>query len=467
MIHPCLNHLFNKGYLKPITLEKQNHKIMRKSILTLATLCLLIASCSKNESSKSTAPFTAAATPPITGSSFSVSVPSIPAGTFNITSYGASTGSSDNATAIKNAIAAASTAGGGTVVVPSGTFLCGPIALKNNVALQLSSGAVLKALAYGTYPGSGSTAAVAPLIDLGGLTNVAINGSGTIDGQGSAWWTAYNASKVARPGMISFASANTVEISGIKIQNAPNVHISVGKNCNSTTISGVTLSSPSTSPNTDGIDTWSTNINIINCNISDGDDNIAMDSNSEYVTITGCTFGTGHGLSIGSYASNVDHITVNNCTFNGTDNGVHIKSNRTRSGTVQYLTYSNLTMTNVANPINLCEYYPDNTIPSTASGDTAQPITATTPVWKHIILQNITATGATTAGLLWAVPEKAMTDLTFDNVKITATKGMTANFINGASFINGSKITVSSGNAFVSTYNSTITGINLTTGAAQ
>jgi polygalacturonase len=74
-------------------------------------------------------------------------------------------------------------------------------------------------------------------------------------------------------------------------------------------------------------------------------------------------------------------------------------------------------------------------------------------------------TGASRAGVLWAVPEKAMTDLTFDNVKITATKGLTANYINGAAFINGSRITVSSGNAFISTYSSTITGINVTTGA--
>jgi len=449
---------------------------MKKTILTMAAVCLLMASCSKkDESSTIAAPAPATTTPasnPPILSTFSVSTPSIPAGTFNITSYGASTGSSNNTTAVQNAINAASTAGGGTVVVPSGTFLCGPIALKNNVGLQLSSGSTLKVLAYGTYPGSGGTASVAPFINLGGLTNVMISGSGTIEGQGSAWWSAYTTSKaagaaIARPAMIGFTSASTVEISGITIQNAPNGHIGIGQNNNSVTVSGVTLSSPSTSPNTDGIDVWATNVNITNCNISCGDDNIAMNSNSEYVTITGCTFGTGHGLSIGSYAANVDHITVNSCTFNGTDNGVHIKSNRTRSGTVQYLTYSNITMTNVADPINLCEYYPDNTIPSTASGDTAQPITSTTPVWKHITLQNITATGATTAGILWAVPEKPMVDLVFDNVKITATKGMTANFINGASFINGSKITVSSGNAFVSTYNSTITGINLTTGAAQ
>ena len=444
---------------------------MRKPILTLAAVCLIFASCSKKEDSLSAIPASPASKS--SSSVLAVSVPNIPAGTFNVTSYGASTGSSNNATAIQNAINAAFTAGGGTVVVPSGTFLSGPVALKNNVGLQLSSGTILKAVAYGTYPGSGGTADVAPFIGLSGLTNVKVSGPGIIEGQGAAWWSAYNTSKaagaaIARPAMFGFDGANTVEISGVTIQNAPNSHIGVGKNNNSVTISGVTINSPSNSPNTDGIDTWSPNINITNCNISCGDDNIAMNNNSKYITITGCTFGAGHGCAIGSYATNIDHITVDNCTFNGTDNGIRMKTNRTRGGTVQYLTFSNLTMTNVLSALSLSEYYPDNTLPSSPSADPGQAITSTTPIWKHMVFRNITVTGASKAGIMWAVTEKPMMDLVFDNVKITANTGLTANFVDGASFINGSRITVSSGNAFISTYGSTnITGINLITGAAQ
>ncbi len=439
----------------------------------MASLCLILAACSKKDE-QSVLQNSTNSSKNQDGKVAAVYTPTIPAGTFNVTSYGASTSSSNNTTAIQNAINAASAAGGGTVVVPSGTFLCGPLKLKNNVGLELSSGTILKALAYGTYPGSGGTADLDALIDFSGVTNSKISGAGIIEGQGAAWWSAYNTSKasgaaIARPGMVGMnGGASTIEISGIKIQNAPNNHIGIGKNNNSVTVSGVTISSPSNSPNTDGIGVWSPNVNILNCNISCGDDNIAMNSNSKYVTITGCTFGAGHGLAIGSYAANIDHITVDNCTFNGTGNGVRMKSNRTRSGTVQYLTYSNLTMTNVSNPFFICEYYPDNTIPSSPSGDTAQPITSTTPVWKHITFKNITATGANVAGIIWAVPEKPIMDLVFDNVKITAATGMKAVYVNGASFINGSKITVSSGNAFITTYGSSnITGINLTTGAAQ
>lgn len=444
---------------------------MKKTIYTIALGCALLISCSKNDASLDNEADTATFNGNV-GKLALVARPSIPTGTFNITSYGAFTGSADNTTAVLNAINAASAAGGGTVVVPSGAFLCGPFALKNNVGLQLSAGAILKVLSYGAYPGSGGTAKLGNYINLDGLSNVKISGSGTIDGQGAAWWAAYSASKangagIGRPCIIGFASANTVEISGITIINAPNVHIGVGKNSNNTTISGITINSPESSPNTDGIDTWSPNVNITNCNISCGDDNIAMNNNSEYITVSGCTFGTGHGCSIGSYTANVNHIIVDNCTFNGTDNGIRVKSNRTRSGTVQYLTYSNLTMTNVSTPVSMLEYYPDNTLPSSPGSDPAQAITATTPVWKHILLKNITATGADKAGNLWAVPEKPMSDVVFDNVKITASTGFRANYAGTVSFINGSRITVSSGNAFISTYASTITGINLTTGAAQ
>ncbi|MGH7994387.1 MAG: glycosyl hydrolase family 28-related protein, partial [Limisphaerales bacterium] len=56
-------------------------------------------------------------------------LPTIPAGTFNVTSYGAiGDGSTVDTSAISNAIVAANTAGGGTVEIPAaaGAYLCGP-----------------------------------------------------------------------------------------------------------------------------------------------------------------------------------------------------------------------------------------------------------------------------------------------------------------------------------------------------
>ena len=64
---------------------------------------------------------------------------------FNVTAYGAvADGKTDNTPAFQAAIAAAVQAGGGTIYVPSGVFVCGPIHLQSNMTLYLEAGAVLK-----------------------------------------------------------------------------------------------------------------------------------------------------------------------------------------------------------------------------------------------------------------------------------------------------------------------------------
>src|SRR5580692_1215881 len=139
-------------------------------------------------------------------------LPTIPARVFNITSYGATATSSDNTTAIQSAISAASTAGGGIVEIPAASqdWECGPITLANSIDLQIDSGATLQMLPYGTYPST------ADFITCNKLTNVEVSGGGTIDGQGSAWWAAYNANNsVVRPyGMIGFTGCTKVEVIG-------------------------------------------------------------------------------------------------------------------------------------------------------------------------------------------------------------------------------------------------------------
>jgi len=383
-------------------------------------------------------------------------LPSIPSGTFNITSYGASTGSANNATAIQNAINAASSAGGGTVNVPSGTFLSGPITLKSKVCLNLASGSTLKMLAYGTYPGSTA------FIEYGGLNNVKISGSGTIDGQGSAWWSAYNANNsVARPSVLDGNNCTVVQITGIKIINAPNVHISFHYACNEITVDHVTLSSPSTSPNTDGCDCEGANFLFDTDNFSEGDDNIAIvgsHAHSQYFVIQNCTFGTGHGMTIGSYTGDqVDHVTVQNCTFNGTSNGIRIKSSRGRGSVVQYLTYTGLTMNNVSSPISItCWYNSDPSNPTTAGSAT---VTSTTPNFKHIAISNVTATGASFSEI-YGLPELHISDVTLSNVKLaeSGSKTFEIYYADGVVFSNGS--TVTGGTYPVTIWDATVSGIS-------
>lgn len=130
-----------------------------------------------------------------------VSLPVIPAitttNTFTITDYGASTSSSDNTTAIQTALNAVPSTGG-MVVIPAGTWLCGPLTMKAKTVLHLAKGATLKLLPFGTYPGT--TGAITSSVSLRDfitpkdktVTDLIIEGedsaTSVIDGQGQDWW---------------------------------------------------------------------------------------------------------------------------------------------------------------------------------------------------------------------------------------------------------------------------------------
>ena len=297
--------------------------------------------------------------------------PNIPAYTTNITQspYNASgNGVITNTTAIQNAINDVSAKGGGTVEIPGpGVYLSGPLTMKSKINLQIDALATLRMLPEASWSGT------SPLISLSSLHDVEISGGGGIDGQGWDWWT-----NSAGDGlyMIYFTSCNTVMVQNVTISNAPKQQVvfksSKGGNI---TIQGVTIRAPSShaatpSHNTDGIDLVGTNCFIQNCDISTGDDNIALGTSSSGVPAAGiivsnCAFGDGHGMTIGSNtAGGVSNLTVINCTFNGTDCGIRMKSDNATSGgggeggIAQNLFYYNLTMTNIGyDPILIYSYY--------------------------------------------------------------------------------------------------------------
>src|SRR5665213_3293199 len=131
----------------------------------------------------------------------------------NITDFGAlGDGITTNTTAIQNAINAAAAGGttnglaGGTVEFPPGTYLCGPLTLKNSVNLQLDAGALLRMLPIDKYPGG--TVNPANFISGSSLHDIEISGTGAIDGQGSPWWPFADTNGAVRPIMIRLTSCN-------------------------------------------------------------------------------------------------------------------------------------------------------------------------------------------------------------------------------------------------------------------
>lgn len=364
-------------------------------------------------------------------------LPAIPDRTFDIRKYGAvGDGVATNTAAVQAAIDAAAAAGGGTVEVPAGVFLCGPIRLANQIALRLAAGATLQMLPLDKYPGG--TAHPENFIGGSGLHDVAIAGPGKIDGQGQPWWPFARVQGANRPRMIALSGCERVLIEQVTLLNSPMFHIAIGGQSSQVTVRGVTIRAPaSTDPvtpshNTDACDVSGHTILIQDCDISVGDDDFTCGGGTSDVLITHCTYGYGHGVSIGSHtAGGVSNITVTDCTFNHTDCGIRIKSDRDRGGLVHDLLYESLRMTDVGIPILIYGSYmaPEreyrnltHLTPAIAATYPAKSVAARTPIFRDLVFRNITATVAKgqRAGLIWGLPEAPVANVLLQNVHIAA-----------------------------------------------
>lgn len=385
-------------------------------------------------------------------------VPALPLiNTNNIVSvltYGAvGDGVTTNTTAIQNAINAAAKGGttnglaGGTVEIPAGIYMCGPLTLASAVNLQVDGGAILRMLPITMYPGG--TVNPANFISGSSLHDIAISGPGAIDGQGAPWWPYANTNGAVRPIMISLSGCTRELIQNITLSNSPMFHIAIGGSAVNSTVQGVTVRAPSSSDpvtpshNTDACDVSGTNTLVQNCNISTGDDDFTCGGGTSSVLLTNNTYGNGHGVSIGSYTDKggVSNIMVINCTFNGTDNGIRIKSDATRGGLVQNISYYNLGMTNVHFPIQVYAYYllvgtPSSITPAYAA---AQPVAAlnATPQFRNITFSNVNATSVSgyPVGIIWARTELPATNIVFNKVNITGDRNFCLYNVSGAQFI--------------------------------
>jgi polygalacturonase len=121
--------------------------------------------------------------------------PVFPEFSVNITGFGAvGNGITSNTKAIANAIEAVVQKGGGTVVIPEGTWLTGPIELKSNVRLHTLKGALIVfsgdkseyPLVKTWYEGLQSYRCKAPLF-AENAENIAITGEGIFEGSGEFW----------------------------------------------------------------------------------------------------------------------------------------------------------------------------------------------------------------------------------------------------------------------------------------
>ena len=416
-----------------------------------------------------------------------VALPQLPtitsANTFNIKDYGASTTAEDNTKAIQKALDAVPSTGG-MVVIPAGTWMFGStdqmtsktevLSIKSKTILHLSAGATLKLVEYGKAPNNNT-------IFIGcknkNQSDIVIEGEGEtsiIDGQGTRWWKARDNKETFNPGaMIRFEKGSRFLIRNLKVQNTPGVNITLSNSngANNGTVHDVTIYNPSSetkteqpSHNTDGISIWGHHMNIYNCNISTGDDNVVCDNDAQYIHVWNCKFGTGHGASIGSYTKNIKHVWFDNITMNGTTAGIRMKTGINSDGTLrgggeEDWKFTNFTMTKVKNPFSIDCYYDKNynSDPAVDKAN-ARALDSTTPTYNGILLQNVKTTDVCEGNAIFLIgrPESHIKNVTLDNVQISAKKGIDIRFVDNLVFKNNSKITCQSGKLWIRQYDSTV-----------
>lgn len=320
-------------------------------------------------------------------------------------------------------------------------FLISPMRMRAGVTLVVEASAAVWGSKdprnYDVAPGSCGLVAEArgpgcrPLILAEDAPHSGIMGDGVIDGRGGAtligltetWWELAHRAKVedasqAVSRILVVRRSNDFTLYRITLRNSPNCHVSP-EQTDGFTAWGVKIDTPKWARNTDGIDpqAGSTNISIIDSYIRSGDDNISPKSTAQgavsRMTVRNTHFYNGHGMSIGSQTSGgISAIRVDGLTIDGADNGLRIKSEKSRGGLVDDVRFENVCIRNSPNPIVL------NPFSTTFEGTKI-------PVYKNIALRNVHALQSGSI-LVAGLDAAHRLEATFENVTVD---GVTASDI--------------------------------------
>ncbi|XP_050236953.1 probable polygalacturonase isoform X2 [Mercurialis annua] len=332
--------------------------------------------------------------------------------------------------------------GGAKLFVPAGRWLTGSFDLISHLTLWLDKDAVIlgstnsddwpvvDALpSYGRgreLPGGRHRS----LIYGRNLTDVVITGdNGTIDGQGSIWWTWFKTETLnyTRPHLVELMNSSGIVISNLTFINSPfwTIHPVY---CSTVVIQNVTIRAPLDSPNTDGIDPDSSDdVCIEDCFISTGDDLIAIKSGwDEYgisygrpcrnITIRRLVGQTrsSAGIAIGSEMSGgVSEVHAENLLFYGSHTGIRIKTSPGRGGYVRNIHVSNVTLIDVKVAIMFTGRYgehPDGHYDPEAF-----------PIIEQITFEDVRGDNINYAGTLEGIEVDSFRDICLSNITLNVT----------------------------------------------
>jgi polygalacturonase len=217
--------------------------------------------------------------------------------------------------------------------------------------------------------------------------NPALMGPGVIDGRGDLI--------AGKPRLIEAEDTQNFTVFNLTIEHAGKEHLYV-EGGSGLTVWGLTVATPANTKNTDGIDIDSmTNATVFGSSIEDGDDGVAIKTNSapaSNITVRNNDFYGTHGMSIGSQTMyGVTNVLWDDNRMYGTDkfgnvssdnNGINIKSDYDCGGPVQQVTYRNTTLTGIKHLLIFNTYY------GSCSG------TPGIPQYQDIVVDGVYATGS-------------------------------------------------------------------------
>ena len=338
---------------------------------------------------------------------------------------------------------------GCVLVVPEGRWLTQPLKLPSRCTLRLEAGAVLVApqveddwptIPYMTHPLPPSNEpreTFVAFVYSQGTEAVVIEGSGSIDGGGSHWWTQkHHAHKV--PHLLHFVGAKDVVVRDVTLVNSPSwtVHPHMSEDV---LVERISIINPrSDDHGTNGVVFDSCK----RCTLRDSvvetgfkEDAVAVKSGEDYfgllaarpskdVLVENVTVKCGHAISIGSETSGgIHNVTFRNIHFEGhggKDKGagsLRIKSARGRGGVVSDILFEDIRGHDAVYGVEFYMYY---------SKDADKPPTnaSTTPVIKDVTVRNVAIKGIAREGFLIAgLPESPIANLRLENVHLDGIHG--------------------------------------------
>jgi polygalacturonase len=370
--------------------------------------------------------------------------------TCDVATFGAKgDGKTLDTAAIQRAVDACAARGGGTVLLPAGTFLSGTIVLADHITLHISAGATLLASPriedFRPFPpedvpliaidGSTQNKGNGPyhLIHATGRKNIAIEGSGTIRGNGRAYWdpdpVKVFVSKRPRPTpLIEFVGSKNIRIENVLIEDAAGWTIHPLES-DGVMIRGVRILNDDRGPNTDGINIDSTrNVLISDTHVEAGDDCIVLKTTgrrggrvppTENVTITNTVCSSDdQGFKIGTESlGDFRNITFTNAVIFHSPRLYRPPTAAISMSMVDGSTFENVLISNVVirdahTPLFL------------RLGNRGRGQKEPTPgALRNVMFSNIIATGGTLASSITGLPGHPVRDVTMSDIDITMTGG--------------------------------------------